>query len=187
MVDPWGPLDRWNKPTNVSAAKFTQIYDEAMDRTRFAEERRVVLRARTIEAAHQIPDDSLDAVYIDGDHTLRGIATDLICLFNKVRHGGIILGDDFCQNIWQHPRNFEPTFVFPFAVYFAEIKNIPVFGLPYEQFLIHNSPESGFSFHDLTGLYHAMDVRAQLESAGPSLRGRARAFAARLLRPFSSP
>ena len=190
MVDPWRPLDRWNKPSNVSAAKFTQIYDEAMEKTRFAEERRVVLRAKTVEVTSRIPDHSLDAVYIDGDHTLRGITTDPICLFNKVRPGGMILGDDFCHNIWQHPKNFEPTFVFPFAVYFAEIKNVPIFGLPYNQFLILTSPESGFAFHDLTGLYHATDVGAQLKNAGPSLRKRmrrrVRALVARLQRPLSS-
>jgi hypothetical protein len=49
-----------------------------------------VLRGRTRELINQIPDDSLDFAYIDGDHTLRGITIDLVRLLPKMREGGVI-------------------------------------------------------------------------------------------------
>ncbi len=49
MLDPWKHLDNWNKPLNVNQAEFDKVYAEAMRRTDFAAERRVVLRGRTVE------------------------------------------------------------------------------------------------------------------------------------------
>lgn len=101
----------------------------------------------------EIPDESLDLVYIDGDHTLRGIVIDLISIYPKVKSGGFIGGDDFVQNPWQHGLDFEPTLVCPFSIYFAEAMNLPMFALPFNQFLMQKNPGSGFSFIDLAESY----------------------------------
>ena len=74
-------------------------------------------------------------------------------MFDKVRPQGWIGGDDFARWIWQHGQSFEPTMVFPFAVYFAEAVGCPVYALPFGQFLIEKAPQRGFSFTDL-GLSH---------------------------------
>lgn len=84
MIDPWANLPDWNKPFNVAPEMFDEIHREAMKNTEFAAARRVVLRGRTKEVIDEIPDRSLDLAYIDGDHTLRGIAIDLIRLLPKV-------------------------------------------------------------------------------------------------------
>jgi hypothetical protein len=54
-----------------------------MKKTEFASAKRVVLRGRTKEVIDDIPDNSLDFAYIDGDHTLRGITVDLIKVFPR--------------------------------------------------------------------------------------------------------
>lgn len=153
MIDPWANLPDWNKPLNVDQARFDDVHDEAMAKTDFAKARRVVLRGRTKDVADEIGDGSLDFAYIDGDHTLRGISIDLMKILPKVREGGFIGGDDFSASPWQHDARFEPTLVFPFAIFFAEAMNLPVAALPHDQFLIRNAPDEGFSFTDLTGKY----------------------------------
>jgi hypothetical protein len=166
MVDPWRHLEDWNKPANRTGDEFDEIFEEAMRRTAQHEARRIVLRGRTSEVIDQIPEGHLDFVYIDGDHTLRGITIDLIKVWDKVRPGGLIAGDDFKPNIWHHGQGFEPTMVFPFAVYFAEATGCPIYALPSRQFLIEKAPESGFSFTDLTDSYPPTDVLRQLNKAG---------------------
>ncbi len=102
LIDPWRHLADWNKPANQEDTRFEEIYREAMTRTEHAADRRVVLRGTTTEVIDQIPDGSLDLAYIDGDHTLRGIAIDLIRVYPKIREGGYIGGDDLAPSIWQH-------------------------------------------------------------------------------------
>jgi hypothetical protein len=83
MIDPWAHLPDWNKPFNVNDQTFEEVYAEALRKTDFAASRRIVLRGRTSAVIDEIPDQSLDFAYIDGDHTLRGITLDLIQLASK--------------------------------------------------------------------------------------------------------
>ena len=153
MIDPWAKLPDWNKPFNVETQAFDGIYAEAMEKTKFAASKLVVLRGRTKEVIDEIPDGSLDFAYIDGDHTLRGITIDLIKLFPKIKNGGFIGGDDFTSNPWQHDIEFEPTLVCPFSIYFAEAMDCPISALPFDQFLIQKRNEAAFSFIDCVGKY----------------------------------
>jgi len=78
MIDPWRHLSDWNKPANHDDAVLEEFFREAKTKTDFAAAKRVILRGKTTEVIEQIPDDELDFAYIDADHTLRGIAIDLI-------------------------------------------------------------------------------------------------------------
>jgi len=159
MIDPWATLPDWNKPLNVDSATFDNVYAEAMSKTEFASEKRVVLRGRTNEVIEKIPDESLDFAYIDGDHTLRGITIDLIKLFPKIKKNGLIAGDDFTPDPWQHNVRFEPTLVCPFSIYFSEAMSLPIIALPFNQFLIQKKPDSTFAFTDYTGRYSDLSLR----------------------------
>ncbi|HKV52305.1 MAG TPA: class I SAM-dependent methyltransferase [Gemmatimonadaceae bacterium] len=177
MVDPWRHLDEWNKPANVDGNTFEAIHVEAMARTEFAASRRRVLRGTTLEVIDDIEDASLDFAYIDGDHTLRGIVTDLVAMRDKIRPGGWIGGDDFCADVWQHGPAFEPTLVFPLAVHFALAIRATVYALPFDQFLIAlpNGREPGGGFVDLTGGYPALDLASQVRPSHAPLADRLRA------------
>jgi hypothetical protein len=165
MLDPWRHLDDWNKPLNVDQPSFDDIFALATARTDFARERRVVLRGKTTEMIDEISDESLDIAYIDGDHTLRGIAIDLICTYPKVRPGGILGGDDYTQTIWQHADNFEPTLVCPFAAYFAESWGATIVILPYNQFAIIKPSvrERHFRVIDTTQSYGSQSLLSQIK------------------------
>jgi len=161
MLDPWRHLDNWNKPANKNNDIFEQFLSETKAKTDFAAEKRIILQGKTTEVIDKIPDAELDFAYIDGDHTLKGIAIDLIRLFPKIRMGGWIGGDDFTRTVWQHDTTFEPTLVFPFAVYFAEAVDARIYALPNSQFLIEKNNLQPFSFIDLTGNYDDVGLRDQ--------------------------
>lgn len=164
MIDPWRHLADWNKPANRTDEEFVEIKAEALARTEFAAAKRVVLEGRTADVCCRLPDRCLDFAYIDGDHTLRGITIDLIRVWPKVKVGGVVAGDDFCKSVWQHPESFEPTLVFPFAIYFAEAVGSVVYGLPFNQFaIVKGFPlGSAFEFRDLTGSYLSVALRDAL-------------------------
>lgn len=176
MVDPWANLPDWNKPFNVSSQAFDDVYDEAIKKTEFASQKIVVLRGCTKDVIDDIPDNSLDFVYIDGDHTLRGITIDLIKLFPKIKDGGIIAGDDFINNPWQHGINYEPTLICPFSIYFAEAMDVPFITLPFQQYLIIKTKELPFIFRDLTGEYSDISLNKL-----PSYKSLAKSFLSKFI------
>jgi hypothetical protein len=158
MIDPWAHLQDWNKPFNVDDCSFEDIYAEALLKTDFASSRRIVLRGRTSAVIDEIPDQSLDFAYIDGDHTLKGITIDLIQVFPQIKDGGLIGGDDFVDKPWQHGAAYEPTLICPFAAYFAEAMRLPFVALPHKQFLIQKATDTAFSFIDLVGTYSDLSL-----------------------------
>ncbi len=164
MIDPWRRLDQWNKPMNIDEHDFETIYNEALRRTEFAGDRRIVLRGTTLEVIGDVPNASLDLAYIDGDHTLRGVTIDLIACYTKTKPGYYLGGDDFYPTIWQHSLQFEPTLVFPFAVNFAEAVGATIYCLPFNQFLLQK-PFDGqrrFVVIDFTDQYRDTSLLPQL-------------------------
>jgi predicted O-methyltransferase YrrM len=161
MVDPWRHLSDWNKPSNKANPELEEFFQEAKTKTDFAAAKRVILRGKTTEVIDQIADGELDFAYIDADHTLKGIAIDLIRVYPKVRNGGFLGGDDFTRSVWEHNTRFEPTLVFPFAVYFAEAVGATIYALPYSQFCLQKTSSSQFAFVDLTGHYDDVGLQTQ--------------------------
>lgn len=162
MIDPWTHLPNWNKPFNVESSVFDEIYIEALNRISMYAHKVLILRGTTKEKALYIKDDSLDFVYIDGDHTLRGITIDLQRILPKVKIGGIIGGDDFVESVWQHDERYEPTMICPYVVYFAEANGFPVAALPFNQFAIQKTSEDSFGFLDLSGEYSNISLKKML-------------------------
>jgi len=181
MIDPWRHLPDWNKPANQADDAFEQYLAETKAKTEFAAGKRVILRGRTTEVIDQIADGGLHFAYIDGDHTLRGIAIDLMRVYPKLRDGGFLAGDDFTSTVWQHHTRFEPTLVFPFAVYFAEAMAARIFALRFDQFLIEKRAGGTFAFVDLTGRYRDTSLRDQFRP-GKTLKLRLREMLRRLRR-----
>lgn len=160
MIDPWRHLDNWNKPANQDDEVFERFFRETKAKTDFAEARRVILRGKTTDVVDEIRDGELDFAYIDGDHTLRGITIDLLRIYPKVKPNGFIGGDDFTTSVWEHKTSFEPTLVFPFAVYFAEAVGATIYSLPYSQFCLQKT-EKKFAFVDLARQYQNTSLQSQ--------------------------
>jgi hypothetical protein len=143
LIDSWRHLDGWNKPFNISDEEFEDVYCQAMDAVAFAREKVRVLRGTTLEVRDQIEDQSLDFAYIDGDHSLRGIVVDAMSMWPKLREGGVLAGDDFTDNVWQHSRQYEPSLVNPFMRYFADAVGEELNLLPNGQFFVRKSRARG--------------------------------------------
>lgn len=60
-----------------------------------------IIRKTSMEAVKDFPNDSLDYVYIDGNHQLKYVIEDLVEWSKKVRPGGIISGHDY---IYTNPK-----------------------------------------------------------------------------------
>ena len=54
-----------------------------------------VIRKDSMDAVIDFDYDSLDFVYIDGDHTFRGVANDIYEWYMRIKKGGIISGHDY--------------------------------------------------------------------------------------------
>lgn len=61
---------------------------------------KVEVHRGTAEALEALPDDSLDWVYIDGNHQYAHVRSDLEISFRKVKPGGFITGDDYGREGW---------------------------------------------------------------------------------------
>lgn len=101
MVDSWEGAGRaYSGESGDWHAKLEQPAQDdfmrrALDRVAFAKGRGQVLRARSTDAARQVPDQSCDFVFIDADHSYDGCAADIAAWSNKVKPGGWLCGHDY--------------------------------------------------------------------------------------------
>jgi len=61
-----------------------------------------ILRMKSVEASLQVPDESLDFVYIDGNHKYAYVMMDIILWLPKIKPGGIISGHDYSHRHKNH-------------------------------------------------------------------------------------
>jgi hypothetical protein len=109
LIDPWAYFEnaeyesaRFGGADGGSQSVMDARYEEV--RARFAAEiasgQVVFHRALSSEAAAALPNDSLDWVYIDGNHLYEFVRDDLEVFCRKVRPGGLITGDDYGEGGW---------------------------------------------------------------------------------------
>jgi Methyltransferase domain len=58
-----------------------------------------LIREPSVKASSQFVDESLDCIFIDGDHRYEGVIQDLQSWFPKLKKGQLMLGDDY----WMPP------------------------------------------------------------------------------------
>jgi hypothetical protein len=90
-VDPWIPYpEYWDHTRHDTIGAAYKIAKE-----RLAKYNTTIIRKFSIEASKDIPNNSLDFVYIDGNHSFQDCVNDLCEWSKKVRVGGIISGHDY--------------------------------------------------------------------------------------------
>jgi len=96
LCDPWdGPCVSGDADgNNVVGSDLRFVYDE-MERQVRGDPSWQLIRGRSPEALKGLAAGSLDAVYIDGDHSYEGCARDLEEALRLVKPGGYIMGHDY--------------------------------------------------------------------------------------------
>lgn len=100
MVDSWEGDGAAYESGNDWHAGLTQEQQDhfarvAASNTEFAKDRRTIVRKRSLDAAKDIADKSLDFVFLDADHSEAGLMADIDAWFPKVHQGGILCGHDY--------------------------------------------------------------------------------------------
>jgi hypothetical protein len=97
-VDPWASYDTYRDSRNL-ATVLTTAYEEATTRLRAFP--CTIVRKASLDAARDVPDGSLDFVYIDANHGDAFVQADLEAWAPKVRPDGIVAGHDY---LWRPGR-----------------------------------------------------------------------------------
>lgn len=63
------------------------------------------IRGESSATVSAFKDDSVDFIYIDGDHSYSQVKRDLRDYFPKIKKGGIIAGHDYCEVAWPETVN----------------------------------------------------------------------------------
>ena len=84
------------KEPNAGGKQFNELYELIQLELSPWKERIHFLRVPSLEVSQDmIPDGSLDAVFVDGDHSYSAVSADLKFWWKKIRVGGQMLGDDW--------------------------------------------------------------------------------------------
>lgn len=94
VIDMWKAYDSYKDFEENDLE--TNAYQQAMDRSVQCGFK--IIRDWSLEAVKRFKDESLDAIFIDGNHDFRHVVDDVAEWSKKVRSGGIVAGHDFFQN-----------------------------------------------------------------------------------------
>lgn len=95
-VDRWAPY-RSRKSGKMIFTTATRAYEAA--KIQLAPFRATLIRKPSVDAARDVPDGSLDFVYLDADHWFDPVIADLQAWIPKVRKGGVVAGHDYTEKL----------------------------------------------------------------------------------------
>jgi len=93
-VDPWKFYKIHN---NFRRAKVYEPMYQSVVKRLMPYKNSHIIRKESVEAAKDFPDNSLDFVFIDGDHRFQYLTNDIAEWSKKIKIGGIISGHDFVR------------------------------------------------------------------------------------------
>jgi predicted O-methyltransferase YrrM len=98
-IDPWEHYEDHVKTLRSRSAELSIAPSQAFNQFRKAtkpwEKKIVVIRKMSQDALADVPDMSLDWVFIDGNHSYEYVKEDIPGWTSKVKLGGIVSGHDF--------------------------------------------------------------------------------------------
>lgn len=88
--------DIMNCKAKVPNNNFNELHELIKNELSPWNSKTIFLRKESLNVTNEeIPDGSLDAVFVDGDHSYEAVIEDLKFWIKKVRPGGQLLGDDY--------------------------------------------------------------------------------------------
>ena len=97
-VDPYKLYEGYTDKPGAEFNAQTSL-DELFETTKQRLEKKggTLIRNFSTQAAAEFDDDSIDFVYLDGDHQYQAIKQDIAAWYGKVRSGGILAGHDYVK------------------------------------------------------------------------------------------
>lgn len=94
-IDPWlaSAYEPGIHGIETEQKKFEVYYEETVKR--LAPYKSDIIRKDSLSGSKYFPDESLDFVYIDGNHDFANVTNDIHTWTKKVRSGGIVAGHDY--------------------------------------------------------------------------------------------
>lgn len=119
-------VDHWkaNYDPDDPASQGDRVKDKnrAWTRVKAFPDRWKILDKSSEEASKEVPDNSLDFVYIDACHQYAAVEADLYLWWSKVKYGGLLCGHDI---VGEWDRTVQPA-----VKYFAEWYGVDVYLIP---------------------------------------------------------
>jgi len=91
-IDPWTDYYNYQRST-IDQVGLDKMHDAV--KKRLAPYDCTLIRKTSMEALEDFKDESLDFVYIDGNHNFRYVSEDIWEWYRKVKKGGVISGHDY--------------------------------------------------------------------------------------------
>jgi hypothetical protein len=98
-IDAWRHLDNYTDVANISDQTHEQYYQEACRQLNPWKTSVIFIRELSTDGANQIPDCSLDFVYIDANHSMDYVTQDLYAYLPKMKSNSIMAGHDYLDGI----------------------------------------------------------------------------------------
>ena len=95
LVDLWEQQENYFDLANISDLAHQECMNITIANIRPWQEKVFLLKGFSTQMAKQIPDNSLDWVYIDARHDYKGCYEDIETFWPKIKVGGIMSGHDY--------------------------------------------------------------------------------------------
>lgn len=113
-IDPWQVYaDGGGYKPHIIQKDYDKYYREALERVKGYD--CFLVKDYSINAVKNFKDNSLDFVYIDGNHRLDYVTQDIVNWTEKVRPGGIVAGHDYIKQAGLHSNSHVPYAVEAYA------------------------------------------------------------------------
>lgn len=123
-IDPWEPYSGYKDFARLGTF---QSLEERAHQCLDKYENYHFMKMYSLEAADKIPNESLDFVYIDANHSEPYVTQDIEAWFPKVRVGGVVAGHDYARIKAKGEEDSTNWAVIPAVHRFAEKNDLQIY------------------------------------------------------------
>lgn len=102
LIDPWRELSDTEYLDSSNHKNHQDAFAQTMESIKGYESRAFMLRGLGEEIVHLFQDNSLDYIYIDGNHDYDHVLQDLNLWWPKLKQGGLMAGHDYLILDWEN-------------------------------------------------------------------------------------
>lgn len=99
LIDPYTKHEDY---LQFTAEILKEAEEDAHEKLKIYEDKIEWMKMRSIEAIDNFPNNSVDFVYIDGNHLYKFVLEDITLYYPKVKKDGLLSGHDYMKRIKNH-------------------------------------------------------------------------------------